>query len=85
MIQKTEFYEFLLDERENITEEASDGIEISDSISLQDDLGFDSLALLELCLKINQKYGANISDTHTQSIDTVGDLLRIANETMSAE
>ncbi|UQV56153.1 acyl carrier protein [Corynebacterium pseudodiphtheriticum] len=82
MIDSAEFQRFLLEEKERITEEPFAGTEIDESTSLKDELGLDSLALLELCLVINQKYGTDISDRHTEYLSTVGDLIRVANETL---
>ena len=82
MIDSAEFQRFLLEEKERITEEPFAGTEIDESTSLKDELGLDSLALLGLCLVINQKYGTDISDRHTEDLSTVGDLIRVANETL---
>ena len=54
--------------------------EIVDSMHLSHDLGFDSLARLELAATIEEKTGIGITEDRLGAIHTVGDLLRIVQE-----
>jgi len=54
--------------------------EIVDSMHLAHDLGFDSLARLELAATIEEKTGLGITDDRLGAIQTVGDLLRTVEE-----
>ena len=54
--------------------------EITDSMRLTHDLGFDSLARLELAATIEDKTGLGISEERLGAIQTVGDLLRTVEE-----
>ena len=54
--------------------------EIVDSMHLSHDLGFDSLARLELAATIEEKTGLGITDDRLGAIQTVGDLLRTVEE-----
>lgn len=59
------------------------GIEdISDDMSLQFDLGFDSLMLITALVEMEEKldYQFDISELEPSEIQTVGDLIRLANK-----
>ena len=43
------------------------------------DLGLDSLALVEIQLEVQQRYGLSISDDDAAEIDTVGQAIEYAN------
>ena len=47
-----------------------------DSASLIDDLGADSLDMVELAIKFEHEFGFEISDDAVESILTVGDAVR---------
>ena len=57
--------------RENL---AYDG-EISESSSLIDDLGADSLDVVELCLAFEDEFGVHIEDEDLPGIRTISDVL----------
>ena len=54
--------------------------DIVDSMHLSHDLGFDSLARLELAATIEEKTGLGITENRLGAIQTVGDLLRTIEE-----
>ncbi|MEO5840779.1 MAG: aminotransferase class I/II-fold pyridoxal phosphate-dependent enzyme [Acidimicrobiales bacterium] len=55
-------------------------VEIVDSMHLAHDLGFDSLARLELAATIEEKTGIGITEDRLGAIHTVGDLLGLVRE-----
>jgi acyl carrier protein len=50
--------------------------DVVDSASFIDDLGADSLDLVELAIKFEQEFGFEISDDAAESILTVGDAVK---------
>ncbi|TML13025.1 MAG: hypothetical protein E6G39_10665 [Actinobacteria bacterium] len=58
-------------------------IEIVDSTHLAHDLGFDSLARLELAATIEEKTGLGITEDRLGAIQTVGDLIEVVRELQS--
>jgi acyl carrier protein len=50
--------------------------EVVDSASLIDDLGADSLDMVELALRFEREFGFDISDDAVESILTVGDVVK---------
>jgi acyl carrier protein len=50
--------------------------DVVDSANFIDDLGADSLDLVELVIKFEQAFGFEISDDDTQSILTFGDTVK---------
>jgi acyl carrier protein len=52
--------------------------------SFRDDLGADSLDLVELIMEFEEQFEATITDDEAKSINTVGDALNYINERMSA-
>ncbi len=44
-----------------------------------DDLGYDSLALIEAATRLSERFGANIPDHEIASLTTLGDLASRAN------
>jgi acyl carrier protein len=50
--------------------------EVVDSASLIDDLGADSLDMVELAIKFEREFGFEISDDTAESILTVGDAVK---------
>ena len=57
--------------------------DITEAMHLTHDLGFDSLARLELAATIEDKTGLGISEERLGTIQTVGDLLRTVDEIQS--
>jgi acyl carrier protein len=49
---------------------------VVDSASLIDDLGADSLDMVELALRFEREFGFDISDDAVESILTVGDVVK---------
>lgn len=49
-----------------------------------EDLGFDSLVLVELAMKLRKEFGVVASDEELDSVETVGALLRFATRARSA-
>jgi acyl carrier protein len=54
----------------------TDPDEVVDSASFIDDLGADSLDMVELALKFEREFGFEISDDAAESILTVGDAVK---------
>ncbi|MGH8317437.1 MAG: AMP-binding protein [Steroidobacteraceae bacterium] len=52
--------------------------------SLENDLGFDSLARVELLLRLEQRFGVHLPDTTLATAQTVSDLLRAVSRTAAA-
>jgi acyl carrier protein len=50
--------------------------EVVDSANFIEDLGADSLDIVELTLKFEREFGFDISDDDTESIRTVGDAVK---------
>jgi acyl carrier protein len=50
--------------------------EVVDSASLIDDLGADSLDMVELAIRFEREFGFDISDDAVESILTVGDVVK---------
>ena len=63
--------------KEMIVEEL--GVEesqVTESVSFKDDLGADSLDLLELVMRIEDEFGVKIPTEDLETIQTVGDVLK---------
>jgi acyl carrier protein len=55
---------------------AMDEDQITDSASFDDDLGVDSLDVLEIVTEIEIKFGIDIPDEDAEKLTTVGSLIR---------
>ncbi|MGD1992753.1 MAG: acyl carrier protein [Anaerolineae bacterium] len=51
----------------------------------REDLGADSLDLVELVMEFEDQFGGEISDEEAQQIKTVGDAVKYVKERMGAE
>lgn len=60
-------------------EEKDINIELSSSL---DKLGFDSLDLIELVIKIEDKYNINIPDEHIRKMKTVKDVIEYIKKSL---
>jgi acyl carrier protein len=54
--------------------------ELGEDKDLVNDLGFDSLDMVEIIMGIEEKFGLKIEDSEVAGIKTVGDLIRKAEE-----
>jgi len=54
--------------------------ELSEDKDLVNDLGIDSLDMVEIIMGIEEKFGLKIEDSEVAGIKTVGDLIRKAEE-----
>lgn len=52
-----------------------DDIEINEETSFKDDLGVDSLDLLELIMAFEEEYGVELNPEELESVATVGDAM----------
>ena len=52
---------------------------------LQDDLGADSLALLNLSEKISERYGIELQPDDIVELESVGDLLKLVESKISSK
>jgi acyl carrier protein len=50
----------------------------------REDLGADSLDLVELVMELEERFGSEISDEEAQQIKTVGDAVKYIEERMAA-
>ena len=57
-----------------------DESKIEESSKIIDDLGADSLDVVELLMVLEDEFGVSISDEQALEIKTVGDIVRIINE-----
>ncbi len=60
------------------------GTRIEEDHHLATDLGFDSLALIELTLDIEREFGHGVPEERLNELNTVSDILRIASDDSSA-
>ena len=51
--------------------------DITDAKRIKEDLGADSLDVVEILMSIEEKYGITVPDETLQSIKTVGDLVKV--------
>ena len=54
--------------------------DVSDSKTFQDDLGADSLAIVELVLALEERFEVKIPDDEVDNIKTVGDATKYINQ-----
>lgn len=82
----SELYDFVRVEAGRINEESYADVVVSDDTVLADDLDIDSLAMLELCIRVEEVFGVAVADEVAAEIKTVGDLRRFLDsaETVSA-
>ncbi len=52
-----------------------DDVEITEDTSFKDDLGVDSLDLLELVMAFEQEYNIELNPDELENIETVGDIM----------
>lgn len=57
-----------------------DESKIEESSKIIDDLGADSLDVVELLMVLEDEFGVSISDEQALEIKTVGDIVKIINE-----
>ncbi|MDF2560617.1 MULTISPECIES: acyl carrier protein [Microbacterium] len=72
----SELYDFVRVEAGRINEESYADVVLSDDTVLADDLDIDSLAMLELCIRVEEVFGVAVADEVAAEIKTVGDLRR---------
>jgi acyl carrier protein len=48
--------------------------------TMLEDLGFDSLVLVELAMKLRKEFGVAASDEELDTVETVGELLGVATK-----
>lgn len=61
-------------------ESALEGMKITESTSLVNDLEMDSIAVVDLIVFLENKYDVRIGDDRLASVDTVGDVVKLLNE-----
>ena len=56
------------------------GIELTDESRMVDDLGMDSLDVVELVIAFEEEFGVEISDEDAEKWKTVGDVIKYLEE-----
>jgi len=54
--------------------------EVTLEASIQDDLGADSLDLVDLAMEVEEKFGVKISDEDLENIKMIGDIVTYIDE-----
>ena len=57
-----------------------DAKEVNDGVRFMEDLGADSIAMVELHLALEDEFGVEISDNEAESILTVGAAIKLVQE-----
>ena len=57
---------------------------VTEAASFQDDLGADSLDLVELIMGVEEQFGVEIADDQAQGFATVGDVWNFVNKNGAA-
>lgn len=71
--------------KELIREQLDVSGELSDSASFTEDLGADSLDIVELVMGLEEKFGMEISDADAEKIATVGDAIKYIEAAKESE
>ena len=71
--------------KELIREQLDVSGELSDSASFTEDLGADSLDIVELVMGLEEKFGMEISDADAEKIATVGDAVKYIESAKEGE
>ena len=58
---------------------------VSAASRFQEDLGADSLDMVELLIQIEEEFGVSISDEESQDLKTIGDAAKLISERMASE
>lgn len=58
--------------------------EVTDDASFTDDLGADSLDLVEVVMALEEEFGAQIPDEEAEKIKTVGDAIKFIDGKLAA-
>lgn len=61
-----------------------DAADLNDETVLMDDLGLDSLDMVELAMAIEEEFQGEIEDEEAAKIKTVGDMVKCAEEKVAA-
>lgn len=59
--------------------------EVTDDASFTDDLGADSLDLVEVVMALEEEFGAQIPDEEAEKIKTVGDAVKFIDSNLAQE
>jgi len=57
---------------------------VTQNASITDDLGADSLDIMDLVIEIEDSFGIKIEDGRVKDIKTVGDIVSVIEESMAA-
>lgn len=63
----------------------ADNTDMTRKTNLQEDLGADSLDILEICMSIEGGFAIKLKDHQHEKIKTFGDLLEMLNQTLGPE
>ena len=61
-----------------------DGVELTESASLEDDLGMDSLSMMDFLIFLEKKYLVSIPNDRLRDVSTIGDVAQVINELADA-
>lgn len=66
-----------------IIEDLGVGVEVTEESSLANDLGFDSLDVVELTINVEKKFRIDISDDEVSEVETVKDMIDVVEKLLA--
>ena len=83
-MNEKEIRKVLLEALQKASETPIDVSTLKDEMHLKNDLGLDSMSLVEMTWAIEEKLGINIPDTRMKDIATIADVIAITDELVKA-
>lgn len=62
-----------------------DGVEVSESTSMEDDLGMDSLSMMDFLIFLEKKYEVTISNEKLRDVASISDVVTVINQIRDAD
>lgn len=66
-----------------IIEDLGVGVEVTEESSLANDLGFDSLDVVELTINVEKEFKIDISDDEVSEVETVKDVIDVVEKLLA--